>query len=167
MSAALPLLTTSCLDDNEEDYSEWRAQNDQYITQLDKTVYETVAPDWAPQNPVYMKWENDRSLTADKPIPLANSTVDCIYEVSDINGLVYDQSYSLSNPDSIFTCMPQNTVIGFEIALLNMHVGDSVSLVIPYVSGYGYTGSGAIPPYTNLIYKLKLKAIKDFVRPNV
>lgn len=167
IAAFLPLVATSCLEDDTKDYSDWRHQNDNYIAELDKSVFEPITPDWAPQNTIYMKWENDRSLTANALKPMANSTVDCIYELSDINGTIYDRSYSYSNPDSIFTCTPQSTVIGFEIALMNMHVGDSVSLVIPYVSGYGYTGSGSIPPYTNLIYKLKLKAIKDFVRPNV
>ena len=160
-------VATSCLDSDVEDYSEWREQNDNYIDQLDKTEYETVCAEWAPMNPVYMKWHNDRSLTADNLMPMANSTVDCIYELSNIEGTLIDQSYNSYTGDSIYTCSPQSNVIGFKVALLNMHVGDSVTVVIPYVSGYGLTGNGSVLPYSNLIFGLKLKAIQDFVKPNL
>lgn len=162
-----PMFATSCLGDDVVDYTEWREQNDAYINQLNKNEYQTVLDDWAPQNPVYMKWHNDRSLTADELSPMANSTVNCIYELTDIEGTLLDRSYNSYTGDSIYTCLPQNSVIGFQVALMNMHVGDSVTVVIPYVSGYGATKNGSIRPYTNLIFGLKLKSIEDLLKPNL
>ena len=55
---------------------------------------------------------------------------------------------------------------GWKIALVNMRVGDSVRVVIPYKLGYGASGSGAIPPYSTLVFDMKLVDIPYYeVRP--
>ena len=60
--AAMPF--ASCIKGEHDDYEAWREQNDAYLASLNTTEYELVVPDWAPQNSVYIKWHNDRSLTA-------------------------------------------------------------------------------------------------------
>lgn len=167
MLAVLPVALSSCMDSETDDYEDWRQLNDKYISEIDKTIYLPVTPDWAPQNTIYMQWHNDRSLTADNLMPMANSTVECKYEVEDINGTKIDNSYSATSGDSVYQCVPNSGVImGFEIALLNMHVGDSCTVIMPYPSAYGSTITGNGKPYTNLIYHMKLKSIKNFVRPS-
>ena len=47
-----------------------------------------------------------------------------------------------------------------------MHVGDSVTMVIPYNSAYGENYNGRIKPYSNLIYRVKFKEIVAFEKPN-
>ncbi len=48
---------------------------------------------------------------------------------------------------------------GFREAMLKMNVGDKVRVFVPYYLGYGETGSGPIPPYTNLIFDIELVGI--------
>ena len=63
--ALLPL--SSCLKGEAETYEEWREQNNAYLAAIDTKEYELVVPDWAPQNSVYIKWHNDRSLHCRQP----------------------------------------------------------------------------------------------------
>lgn len=158
---AAALAVTSCLKDTTVDYTEWRERNDAYITAINTSEFERVSPDWAPQNEVYIKWHNDRSLTANNLVPMSNSTVNMKYEVEDIDGTFIDNSYKLT--DSTYTSKPQNNVIGFEIAVTSMHVGDSATVIIPYSSAYGSLGNGtAVKPYSDLIYRIKIKGIKAY-----
>lgn len=164
---AMMAVTSACLKGETDDYEEWRKVNDDYIASIDTKEYELVVPDWAPQNSVYIKWHNDRSLTAGNLVPISNSTVDIKYELEDINGTRLDHSYGATTGDSVYRSQPNQNVLGMWIALTTMHVGDSATLIIPYPSGYGAATNGNVDkPYTNLIFHVKLKAIKDLVRPN-
>lgn len=166
MAAMLPLMASTlsgCLKSDHEDYEIWRAENDAYLKTINMNEFEKVSPDWAPLNSVYIKWHNDRSLTAGNLVPMANSTVVAKYELEDINGTKIENSYA--RRDSAYTSQPLNNVIGMWIALTTMHVGDSATLIIPYDSGYGAQIRSGMKPYTNLIYHLKLKEIKAFERP--
>lgn len=153
---------SSCLKSEMDSYDEWREENDAYLASLDKTEYELVVPDWAPQNSVYIKWHNDRSLTKDSLVAMSNSTVSIIYQLEDINGKIIENTYS--KPDSVYTSKPNSNVLGMWIAMTTMHVGDSATVVIPYPSGYGSTTT-ALKPYSNLIFHMKIKSIKAFERP--
>lgn len=163
-AALAPLPLQSCMDVDDEDYQEWRDLNDAYVSALNLNEYEKVAPDWAPLNPVYIKWHNDRTLTADNLVPMSTSTVDVKYELQDINGTRIENTYA--RQDSAYTCKPNQNVIGMWIALTTLHVGDSVTLVIPYSSGYGAQMQSTMKPFTNLIFHMKLKGIKAFEKPN-
>lgn len=49
---------------------------------------------------------------------------------------------------------------------MNMRVGDSARIVIPYNLGYGSSNSGVIKPYSTLVFDLKLVDIPYYeVRP--
>lgn len=171
--ASLPLLMTSCLgDDKENDYTEWKASNERYVAETAaKTVdgvpeYEKIAPAWAPNGYVLMKWHNNRLLTAQNLVPMDNSTIDIKYELRDIEDNLLDSSYaSTAYGDSIYRTQPSGTVIGFHTGLTHMHVGDSVTMVMPYQSGYGSQSTGSVKPFSTLIFHVKLKSIYRYETP--
>ena len=84
------------------------------------------------------------------------------------NDVPFDSSYlqTASYGDSLFRTQPSSVIQGWTIALLDMRVGDSARVVIPYNLGYGSSGSGVIPPYSTLVFDMKLVDIPFFeVRP--
>ena len=159
---------TSCLggDDNSYDYTDWISLNENYLIRMTDTVgadgkkvFEKITPVWAPGVYILAQWHNDRSLTASNLVPMDNSTVDVVYRGSYVNGTVFDSSYT--NPDSVASFKPNGTVAGFWTMLTNMHVGDSVTCIIPSNAGYG-ASSTSIMPYSTLVFNMKLKAIKKY-----
>lgn len=157
------LTLSSCLnsDDDIEDYSEWLTQNTEYINKAEASgTYTKLVPKWDQASFVLMQWHNDRSLTSGTLTPLDNSTIDVKYLLTNIKGDTIDSSYKLTTyGDSIFRCRPNEMVTGFWAACTSMHVGDTVTAVIPYTAGYGLSGSGSIPPYSTLIFQIKLDSI--------
>lgn len=172
VAVALLFPLASCLDDDKnKDYTEWKEKNEtfvleqQYSMKPDGTyVYERVAADWAADIYVLMKWHNDRSLTEKNLVPLDNSTVDVKYQVMTMDSVIVDSSYAKT--DSVYTSQPYKNIPGFWLALTNMHVGDSVTVIIPWRAAYGSTGSGDIKPYSTLIFDMKLKGISSYQTPS-
>ncbi|MBO5445753.1 MAG: FKBP-type peptidyl-prolyl cis-trans isomerase [Muribaculaceae bacterium] len=165
---------SSCLgnDDDSADYAEWIAKNEKYLTDKEaetddsgKKVYERIVPSWCPGAYVLATWHNDRSKTEGNLVPMDNSTVDVIYECSYVDGTMIDKSYSNTTyGDSVYRCMPNENIVGFWTMLTHMHVGDSVTCVIPSNAGYG--ASGSVIPYSTLIYHMKLKRIHAYETPS-
>lgn len=171
-AVALAISSTSCLHDKTEDHSQWRAENVEYVTRCEAMtengvkVYEKVIPTWSPSTFVLIHWHNDRSLTANNLTPLDNSTVWVKYRLRNIQDTVVESSYKRTSPaDSIYQTRPLNNVTGFWAALTQMHVGDSVTAVIPAEAGYGSTSSGSLLPYSTLIFDIKLQKIVAFETP--
>lgn len=164
---ALLLSMSSCLsNDKEADYADWRTKNLEYIDSIQnlrqngESLFQKISPDWDKTSFVLLKWHNDRALTASALSPLSNSTVDVKYILTNVEGDTIDSSYHQTQyGDSIYRTTPNTLITGFQIALLNMHVGDSVTAVIPYEAGYGATGSGNILPYSTLSFEIKLVGI--------
>lgn len=163
---------TSCLSDDDKsfDYKGWMNENETYFTRMTDTigadgnkVYEKLTPVWAPGVYVLARWHNDRSLTASNLVPMDNSTVDVVYQGAYYNGTVFDSSFL--EKDSVRSFSPNTTVVGFWTMLTNMHVGDSVTCVIPQNAGYG-ASSSSILPYSTLVFNIKLKAIKAYEIPS-
>lgn len=171
LCAAL-LVLPSCLDDNDVDYSEWKEANETYYTSTQaetnpdgSKAYETISPDWAPGYEALVKWHTPRQT--DEITPMDNSVVDVVYELKNINGTTLDSSYSNSLwGDSIYRTTPKNCIPGFWITLTQMAPGDSVTAVVPWVSAYGKTGTTTVPPYSTLIFNIKLKKIVAWEVPN-
>lgn len=168
------ILISSCIhDDKEVDYTEWEAQNQAFVAEKEDLVtpagikeYTRLAPDWAPEAFCLVKWENDRSLTANNLRPLSNSLINVKYDVDDINGNRIADSYSSTTyGDSIYQCRPNQNIVGFWNCVANMQVGDSVTCIIPYISGYGSVGNGSIKPYSTLVYHIKLVSIPAYQLP--
>lgn len=166
------VITTSCDDDDNvwDDYKEWRIANEEFFDEQrfmmenGVNVYQTVTPAWNPSAQILMRYLNDRSKTEGNLTPLLTSTVDVKYIGRLYNGVAFDSSYT--NTDSIFTTTPGSVIQGWTIALMNMRVGDSARIVIPYKLAYGSSGSGAISPYSTLVFDVKLVDIPYYeVRP--
>lgn len=167
---ALLFVMSSCLGgDDTEDYSEWMKQNLSYLeekeaeTESGKAKYEKIIPSWDKASYILLKWHNNRSETEKNLTPLFNSTCDVKYLLTNIKGDTIDSSYAIKQyGDSIFRCKPNEMVTGFAIALSNMHVGDSVTAILPYYTGYGAFGSRSVLPFSTLIFQIKLKSIYSF-----
>lgn len=171
--AALAMTSlTSCLGDDggSTDYTEWIALNEKYLTDTEaktdsvtgEKLFERIVPSWCPGAYVLAQWHNDRSKTAGNLVPMDNSTIDIIYECTYVDGTVLDKSYNNKTyGDSVYRCRPNTTIVGFWTMVTNMHVGDSVTCVIPSNAGYG-ASSTSVMPYSTLIYHMKLKAIHAY-----
>ena len=165
----------ACNDDNTwEDYSEWREANVAFYDEQrfamgpDGNIYQTLTPAWNTSANVLIRYLNDRSKTVGNLSPMLNSTVDVKYIGRLYNDVPFDSSYlqTSSYGDSLFRTQPSSVIQGWTIALLDMRVGDSARVVIPYNLGYGSSGSGVIPPYSTLVFDMKLVDIPFFeVRP--
>lgn len=173
MIFGLSLSATSCFKDEEpisEKYKEWREENEQYVKDAEAKIdenggryYTKIVPSWAPDAYSLVHWHNDRSLTANNLSPMDNSTVAITYELFNIKGEKLADSFS--NPDSLYTSRPSQNIVGVWAPLTHMNVGDSVTIVIPSQAGYGEANTSTIPPYSTLIYNIKLKAVKAYEVP--
>ena len=157
----------SCMGDDDTDYSDWKKQNEAYVTEISqKSDYELLTPPWSPSAITYTKWHNDRRLTAKNLSPLDNSQCDVKYLLRDINGKGIDSSYNkTAYGDSIYRYRPSNNIVGFWYLLTQMHVGDSVTCVMPAISAYGNVKYGDVLPFSTLIYNIKLVRIKAYELP--
>lgn len=170
--AVAATVVSSCGDDTKttwETYAEWRQANIDFfdeqkylMTPAGENEYITITPPWNSGAQVLIKYLNDRSKTEGSLSPMLTSTVDVKYVGRLYDGTPFDSSYL--NTDSIFqTSLSPNAIIsGWSIALQYMRVGDSARVIIPYGLGYGASNSGVIPPYSTLVFDIKLKNIFEY-----
>lgn len=88
--------------------------------------------------------------------PRGGNVVTVHYKGSLINGKVFDSSYERDYPEAFRL---SDLIVGWQIALTQMHVGDHWIVYIPYQLGYGTRDSGPIPAYSTLIFEMELVAI--------
>lgn len=89
--------------------------------------------------------------------PAPRSIVTCHYKGSTINGKVFDETFSSECPAAFRV---NDLIPGFQIALVNMHIGDHWIVYIPSDLGYGKRGAGRdIPGNSTLIFEIQLIAI--------
>lgn len=165
----LPLVAlTGCLGDDSVSYSDWRAENNAFYLEaaekLDENgepYYEKLTPDWAPG--LTMLVHRHRQAPANAMRPMDNSLVNVVYKGKLIDDTVFDDSFSLT--DSVYQTRPLNNVAGFWATLTTMAENDSVTVIIPSTAGYGEYANGSIPPYSTLIFELKLKRIVAWDAP--
>lgn len=145
----------------------WIQANENFYTDVAKTTdaegklfYETLVPVWNTGESVLIHYYNDRSQTEKNLRPLYNSTVAIKYHGELYNGTRFDDSYS--NTDSLTNFQVNNVVGGMTIALTNMHVGDSVRVVMPADLGYGSKASKTVPAYSTLLFNIKLVDIPNY-----
>lgn len=160
LTISLLFILPACLGDNDKttDYSEWRALNQAYydsieIASVDGILqYTPITPVWDRSFTIFMQWHNNGDESSSLVTPLSTSTCQVKYTLTNIKGDTLDSSAS-------FTCVPNNMVTGFMAALTNMRENDTVTAVIPYTAGYGVYGNGSVPPYSTLIFGIRLDSI--------
>ena len=82
------------------------------------------------------------------------SIVTCHYKGSLIDGKVFDNSYDRNCPEAFRV---NQLISGFQIALVNMHIGDRWLVYIPSEMGYGERGAGRdIPGNSTLLFEIEL-----------
>ncbi|MBQ0023986.1 MAG: FKBP-type peptidyl-prolyl cis-trans isomerase [Prevotellaceae bacterium] len=84
------------------------------------------------------------------------SIVTCYYKGALINGKVFDDAFKRGYPEAFRV---NELINGFQIALVNMHIGDHWEVYIPSDMGYGPKGDRVIPGGSTLIFEIKLVGI--------
>lgn len=159
----------SCNDDDSKStwdkYKEWREANKSWFAEQenlknpDGTYYYTrVTPAWNPGATILIHWFNDRSETQGNLMPMLTSTVMTYYK-----GRLYnDELFDSTAVGESFITRVSGVVDGWQIALMNMHVGDTVEIAMPYQQGYGSNNNGVIPPYSALKFNIRLVDIPAY-----
>lgn len=97
----------------------------------------------------------ENTSTINKPGP--RSIVTCHYKGSTIDGNVFDETYTSGCPAAFRV---NELIPGFQIALVNMSVGDHCRVYIPSNMGYGSMSMGRdIPANSTLIFEIELIAV--------
>lgn len=161
-------VTTGCTDDDEttwNKYTEWREANNDWLEEMKQRTnpdgtpyYQMVIPNWNPATYVLMHYFNDPAENADKLSPLYNSTIDVRYELHLYDGTPVDSSTNVTayGAKGIFRTKLNEVVSGWNIALSQMHCGDTVEVILPYDVAYGTQNMGEILPYSNLRFNIRL-----------
>lgn len=89
--------------------------------------------------------------------PNPRSKVTCHYKGMLINGKVFDSSWQRNAPATFRVNM---LISGFQIALVNMCVGDHWRVYIPASKGYGENAVGEIPANSTLIFEILLLEVQ-------
>ena len=88
--------------------------------------------------------------------PTAGEKIKAHYTGYFTNGSVFDSSVQRGEPIE-FVVGKKNVIEGWDIALLDMKLGEKRVLVIPYYLAYGERGyPGVIPPKSTLIFDVEL-----------
>lgn len=159
------LMLGSCSDSDTKNvwdtYTDWRNANDKWVLEQmnrqndDGTMfYERVSPPWNPESYVLIHFFNNREETAGNLTPLFTSTVSVKYIGKLYNGTTFDTSFS--QPDSVLTITSAGVISGWQIALANMHVGDTCEVIIPYEEAYYASSQGSILPFSCLQFNMRL-----------
>lgn len=146
-------------------YREYRELNDSWLMEQqlrknpDGTPYYTaIFPQWNPGAFVLVHWFNDPEENADKLAPLYTSTVDVRYKLHLYDGTPVDSSDNVTDYGikGIFRTQLTGTIIGWPMALTQVHCGDSVEVICPYGVAYGAETTGSVLPYSNLRFNIRL-----------
>ena len=93
---------------------------------------------------------------ADGATPVKSDIVTVNYELSTPTGKVLDSSYQRGKPSQF----PLSAVIpGFQEAVENMHVGETIIAWVHPDLGYGVDGNTSVEPNTLLTFKIELISI--------
>lgn len=88
--------------------------------------------------------------------PRRNSVVAVYYKGSLVNGKIFDDNTSQGYPDAFRL---RELIEGWQIALLNMKVGDRWRIYLPASLGYGSRGTAGIPKHSTLIFEIELVSV--------
>lgn len=90
--------------------------------------------------------------------PVKGEKVEIDFSASLLDGQEVGSTFDM--PEKFSFVLGENYVIpGWEEVIPKMHLGDRVKTIIPFEMAYGEHSVGSIPPYSNLIYEIKLLKI--------
>ena len=88
--------------------------------------------------------------------PRPGNVVTVNYKGSLINGKVFDNSWERGYPEAFRV---SDLIVGWQIALTQMHVGDHWIVYIPCEQGYGMRSTGNIPGGSTLVFEIELLGV--------
>ena len=89
--------------------------------------------------------------------PTVADVITVHYEGKLLDGTVFDSSYARGEPATF----PLGRLVpGWQLAIPNMGVGETIEIAIPADLAYGPVGRGPIPPNATLVFKVELIAIE-------
>ncbi len=103
-----------------------------------------------------VRWRWIKYLASDRK-PTVADVITVHYEGQLLDGTVFDSSYERGEP---VTFPLGRLVPGWQLAIPNMGVGESIEIAIPADLAYGPVGRGPIPPNATLVFKVELIAIE-------
>jgi FKBP-type peptidyl-prolyl cis-trans isomerase FklB len=168
VSALLALTTFSaCLDDNNDDdlskYTDWLNTNTAWLNEqaalknADGSAYYTkVVPAWDSSQYVLMHYFEDPTANEGNLQPLYTSACEVNYTVRLYDGTLVDSAANFT------AALNSGLISGWSIAVMQMHVGDTAQVVMPYNVAYGTTGTTGIDPYSALRFNIRLVDITDY-----
>lgn len=86
-------------------------------------------------------------------IPAENSRVTVHYEGRLLDGTIFDSSYRRGEPATFGVTQ---VIKGWTETLQMMPKGSKWTVYVPYKLAYGENGSGAIPPFSTLVFDIEL-----------
>lgn len=90
--------------------------------------------------------------------PAVTDVVTVHYEGKLIDGTVFDSSYERGEPAQF----PLNRLVkGWQLAIPQMGVGETIEIAIPADQAYGPVGRGPIPGNATLVFKVELIGIGE------
>lgn len=174
---SLAPLFSGCSDEetNEEKYAEWKAANEQWLTEYQAKTnpdgtpfYQTIVRPFDPSVFVLMHKFGDPDANTGNLTPLYNSTIDVRYKLHLLDGTPVDSSTNRTTPaPGVYRAKLNSLVLGWTLALCgNVFCGDSVEIICPCNVGYGSGGSGSILPFSALKFNIRLVDIPFYERPS-
>lgn len=159
------LSMTSCLkDDNTyEDYEAWRVANEAFYNQMKDSVW--TNPETGKEESYYKEiaslaypeykilYHQIDSVENDGRKPYFTSTVKVDYA-----GHLYNTTTNFDAQNGM-EFKVSGVIQGWTLALMNMTAGEKWEVVIPWQLAYGAAGAGSIPPYSTLVFDIKLLEI--------
>jgi len=93
--------------------------------------------------------------------PQKSDTCYLIYTGFFLNGIIFDASANFAQ-DSIWKFYYQeiSLIPGFNNGVALLNKGAEANIIIPSSLAYGASGYGDIPPYTPLVFSLKMKDLR-------
>lgn len=112
--------------------------------------YKVISP--APTVPADATERQQRKLSS---TPSPRSVVTVHYEGRLIDGKQFDSSRRGGGAPAVFRV--NELITGWQVALVQMHIGEKWEIYVPAEAGYGERGAGRdIPGHSTLVFQLEL-----------
>lgn len=90
--------------------------------------------------------------------PVKGEKVEIDFSACLLNGQEVGSTFGMDNKFS-FVLGDNFAIPGWEVVVPQMHLGERVKAIIPFKMAYGEYQVGQVPPYSNMVYDIKLLKI--------